>query len=153
MNSPQWLCLPFEHLSLAQLYAILALRQEVFAVEQNCAYQDVDGVDPKAHHLMCWDAGTLAAYCRLIPSGVCYPEASIGRVVTRATHRGRGMAHDLMRRAISTVGDLWGVQAIQIGAQQYLTAFYQGHGFVAVGEPYLEDGIPHIHMLRQPDAR
>jgi ElaA protein len=146
--APSWKLLPFSQLSLLELYAILALRQEVFSVEQNCAYQDVDGVDPDAHHLMCWGEGNLLAYTRIIPAGRVYDQASIGRVVVRPSARGKGLAHELMRRSIAAVEELWGRQPIQIGAQQYLLNFYQQQGFEAFGEPYLEDGIPHVHMLR-----
>jgi ElaA protein len=148
MENIQWSIVPFAQLTLLQLYAVLQLRMEVFCVEQNCPYQDVDGVDPDSYHLMAWEGGKLIAYARLIPPGRVYAETSIGRVVTSPAARGRGVAHSLMQKAILFNQESWSGYPIQIGAQQYLIAFYQGHGFVQVGEGYLEDNIPHIHMVR-----
>lgn len=116
-------------------------------MEQNCPYQDVDGVDPDSFHLMAWEGDKLVAYARLIPPGRVYEEPSIGRVVTSPSARGWGLAHTLMQKAIQFLRESWPEWPVQIGAQQYLTAFYQGHGFAQVGEGYLEDNIPHVHMI------
>ena len=132
-----WTTKPFEALTLAELYALLQLRSEVFVVEQTCAFQDIDGHDQAAYHLLGYTAaGELAAYARLFEAGRSYDQASIGRVVTSPRHRGAGLGRELLR------------QAIKIGAQQYLLDFYQSFGFVVEGEGYLEDGIPHVHMVR-----
>ncbi|MEN9842183.1 MAG: hypothetical protein RLZZ612_12 [Pseudomonadota bacterium] len=148
-----WRCVPFEQLKLGELYALLKLRSAVFVVEQQCAFQDLDDADQVAHHLMAVDAthGVLA-YTRLVPAGVKYAEASIGRVLTGPQARGMGMGHELMARSCEWLTLLWGAQPIRIGAQAHLQDFYHAHGFITVGEPYMEDGIPHVEMLRQPTS-
>ncbi len=148
-----WRCLPFEGLGLTELYAVLQLRSAVFVVEQNCAFQDVDGLDPACHHLLGQDAsGQLLAYARLVPQGLAFAEASVGRVVTAAAGRGRALGgslgHELMAQACAALATLWGTQPIRIGAQAHLQAFYGQHGFVAEGPGYIEDGIPHVEMRR-----
>ncbi len=151
----RWLLTPFAQLSVAQLYAVLQLRSEVFVVEQNCVFQDMDGADAQAVHLLGFvaqdDGGqeVLVAYARLVPPGVKFDEASIGRVITRASARGTGLGHTLIREALAGINAVWGPQAIRIGAQSQLIAFYRRHGFEDLGKPYLEDGIPHAEMLRQ----
>ncbi len=146
----QWKLATFEALSVPELYALLQLRTEVFAVEQNCAFQDMDGADGQALHLMGRQDGELLAYARCFPPGVKFREASIGRVVTRRQARGCGLGHRLMEQAMSAVNTQWGVQPIRIGAQARLKKFYGGHGFVDVGKPYIEDGIEHLEMVWQP---
>jgi len=143
-----WQSLSFNQLTALQLYAALRLRAEVFVVEQACAFQDLDGADPACHHLLGWGEGVVQAYARLVPAGVKYAEASIGRVVTSPAARGRALGHVLMARACEELVGLWGAQAIRIGAQAHLQGFYAQHGFETVSEPYLEDGIPHVEMLR-----
>ncbi len=145
-------CKPFERLSPNELYDLLRLRQEVFVVEQHCAYLDADGKDLQAWHLMGYDeAGHLAAYARLLPAGVSYADyPAIGRIVTSARWRGKGAGRRLMREAIAWMERLFGRQPIKISAQTYLIAFYRSFGFEPVGLPYLEDGIPHTAMIRQP---
>ena len=147
-----WSLLPFESLSPARLYALLRLRSAVFVVEQNCVFQDLDGSDAQAMHLLGEAApgGELMAYARCFGPGVKYAEASIGRVVTDPEARGTGLGHGLMREAVAALHRHWGAQPIRIGAQARLQAFYEQHGFARTGEPYIEDGIPHIEMLRQP---
>ena len=142
-------CLPFVDLTPFELYDILALRQEVFVVEQNCPYLDADGKDPAAWHLMGRDAGgKLLAYTRLLPVGVPYPEhSSIGRVVSSPAARGAGAGREVMRRSIVLCRHLFGPQPIKIGAQTYLLEFYKSLGFASTGEEYLEDGIPHTKMI------
>lgn len=146
MNEPIWICKTFDALTVNELYCILKLRSEVFVVEQNCVYLDADGKDSGSHHLCGWLHNQLVAYCRILPPGVSYPEASIGRVLTHIAHRKNDLGKHLMRRAIKQTYTLHNVQSIKIGAQQYLLAFYTNLGFQAVGEPYLEDNIPHISM-------
>lgn len=144
-----WTTKPFEALTLTELYALLQLRSEVFVVEQTCAFQDIDGQDQAAFHLLgCTETGELAAYSRLFEAGISYPEASIGRVVVSPKFRRYGLGRELLRESIAAVATLFGEQPIQIGAQLYLQQFYESFGFRQVGEGYLEDGIPHIHMIR-----
>ncbi len=146
----EWKLAAFDALSVAELYALLQLRTEVFAVEQNCAFQDMDGADAQATHLMGQQGGQLLAYARCFPAGIKFTEASIGRVVTRSQVRRTGLGHLLMQRAVASVCSLWGSQPIRIGAQARLKDFYSQHGFVDVGKPYIEDGIDHLEMLWQP---
>ncbi|MBL0055913.1 MAG: GNAT family N-acetyltransferase [Chitinophagaceae bacterium] len=142
-----WTLKKFDELTTAELYAILRLRNEVFVVEQNCPYQDADDRDQVSWHFCGWDGGTLVAYTRLIPPGLAYPEASIGRVVTSPAYRKTGAGRALMQHSIEKTFSLFETDAIQIGAQLYLKKFYESLGFVPIGEGYLEDGIPHIHMI------
>ena len=142
-------CLPFDQLTLTELYAVLALRQEVFVVEQNCPYQDCDGKDQPAWHLLGRDeTGALVCYTRLLPAGVAYPDyPSIGRVVSAPVARGTGAGRVLLARSIEQCYVLFGPRAIKIGAQTYLLKFYEDFGFRSTGEEYLEDGIPHTKMV------
>ena len=142
-----WRFLPFSALNTLELYQLLQLRSEVFVLEQACAFQDLDGADTEAMHLGVRD-GRLAAYARCFAAGVKFTEASIGRVVTHASARGGGIGHVLMKEAVDRLQAHWGPQAVRIGAQARLEKFYNQHGFVQNGEPYIEDGIPHIEMLR-----
>lgn len=138
---------PFRELSPQELYDVLELRQRVFVVEQACAYLDCDGYDVESLHLMGRDrAGKLSSYARLLPPGLRYREASIGRVVTHPAARRSGLGRELMTESIARVRDLY-PGPIRIAAQRYLERFYGDFGFVVAGEPYEEDGIPHIEML------
>lgn len=150
----RWRCLPFDALLPRTLYALLQLRSAVFVVEQACAFQDLDGADVDCMHVLGErvlpdGSPELLAYTRLVPAGLKYPEASIGRVVTAPSTRGSGMGHALMAESIRMLHSLWGVQPIRIGAQAHLERFYNAHGFVSDDKPYIEDGIPHIEMLRK----
>ncbi len=146
----EWKLAAFDALSVRELYELLQLRTEVFAVEQNCAFQDMDGADAQAVHLMGRRNGQLVAYARCFPAGVKFAEASIGRVVTRNQVRGSGLGHLLIEQALAAVATLWGRQAVRIGAQARLKNFYAGHGFAEVGIAYIEDGIDHLEMVWQP---
>ena len=137
----------FDELTTAELYAILQLRSEVFVVEQNCVYPDVDGKDLKSFHLMAWHKNDLVAYTRLVPPGISFKEASIGRVITAPTYRGLGVGVTLMEKSIAQTLSTFATHKIRIGAQLYLKKFYEGFGFVAQGEEFLDDGILHIEML------
>ncbi|RYX95857.1 MAG: GNAT family N-acetyltransferase [Comamonadaceae bacterium] len=148
-----WQFKAFGELSLHELYALLQLRSEVFVVEQACIFQDLDGNDDRAMHLIGWHDGRVAAYARCFGPGVTYDEASIGRVITSDALRGTGAGHVLIRKSIEGVKAAWGDQVIRIGAQARLERFYQGHGFEKTGEAYMEDGIEHIHMLRQASPK
>ena len=144
-----WTLKPFAELNTSELYALLQLRSEVFVVEQTCPFQDIDGQDQAAWHLLGHTpTGELAAYTRLFAAGISYPEASIGRVVVSPRYRRYGLGRALLHESIAAVAHLFGAQPIQIGAQLYLQAFYESFGFRQVGEGYLEDDIPHIHMIR-----
>ena len=143
-----WVFKPFIELSLEELYAIMRLRQEVFIVEQNCPYLDADGKDLKSYHLMCYAGKDLVAYSRIVKPGVSYDEVSIGRVVSSTQHRGLAYGRELMAESIRQIEILYGAVPIRIGAQQYLQKFYESFGFVKEGQPYIEDGIPHIIMLK-----
>lgn len=147
----RWECKSFADLTGTELYAALQLRNEVFVVEQNCVYQDCDGYDLRCRHLLGWGEGAegpyLGAYLRLVPPGLKYAEASIGRVVTSPRARGTGAGRQLVGEALALL-DRAGEPAVRISAQAYLEKFYRGFGFEAVSEPYLEDGIPHVEMLR-----
>ena len=131
------------------LYQLLQLRTEVFVMEQNCVFQDMDGADADCFHLLGEaPGGVLHAYARLVPAGLKFAEASIGRVVTAPVARGSGIGHTLMREAVQALHGLWGVRPIRIGAQAHLQGFYRQHGFEPAGPIYDEDGIDHIEMLR-----
>lgn len=149
-----WRCLPFHALSADTLYRLLRLRSEVFVVEQACVFLDMDGLDAQCLHVLgeVVDAdGTvhLHASTRLVPPGVAFAEASIGRVVTAPAARGGGIGHALMAESVRLVEQLWGPQPIRIGAQAHLESFYNRHGFVSDDKPYIEDGILHIEMVRR----
>jgi len=146
MNT-SWSYKSFDTLTSAELYSILQLRNEVFVVEQNCAYQDCDDKDLKSYHFMGWIQNKLVAYTRLIPAGVAYDEISIGRVVTSPSVRGNKIGKELMQRSIEKLHELFGKSAIMIGAQLYLKRFYESLGFVQCSNIYLEDGIEHIKMI------
>jgi ElaA protein len=148
-----WRCLPFDALHARTLYRLLQLRTEVFVMEQQCLFQDMDGADAQCMHLlgeqtMPGRSPELLAYARLAPAGLKYPEASIGRVVSAVAARGTGIGHVLMREAVRALHSLWGAQPIRIGAQAHLQAFYRQHGFEPDGPLYVEDGIDHIEMVR-----
>ena len=145
-----WTLKKFDELTPHELYAILQLRSEVFVVEQNCVYQDMDNKDLKAWHLMGWNNESpdrkLLAHTRLLPPGLSYPEASIGRVVSSPSVRGKGIGRELMNKSIEKIYILYGAGPIRIGAQLYLKSFYASLGFQPEGEIYLEDNIQHIIM-------
>ena len=146
MTTLQWKIKRFEALSLEELYAMLQLRSEVFVVEQNCVYQDIDYKDQKAIHLFGEYEGIMVAYARLFQPNDYFEKASIGRVIVKPSHRHLKLGHELMRQAIQAVKTLFDENQITISAQLYLKNFYESHGFVATSEVYLEDDIPHIEM-------
>lgn len=143
----EWILKKFEELSVYELYAILRLRNEVFAVEQQCVYPDTDNKDQESWHLMGLEGSSLLAYSRILPPGLSYEQASIGRVVNSPSARGKGLGKELMRQSIDHLYHLFGKQPVKIGAQLYLLGFYQSLGFISSGDIYLEDGIEHIEML------
>ena len=147
-SSFHWQAHRFEALSSTTLYAILKIRQEVFAVEQNSVYLDVDGKDMGAIHLFAQQDEAVQAYCRIIAPGVKYTEASIGRVLTSVDNRGNGTGKLLMHKAVEYCAQHYPNTGIRISAQLYLQKFYEDFGFIVVTSPYDEDGIPHIEMLK-----
>lgn len=144
----RWYLKAFNDLSLDELYKVLQLRNEVFIVEQNCHYQDMDNADQKALHLLGFQGEQLAAYTRLFEPGIKFDLASIGRVITAKFARGAGIGRTLMEKSIQAVEENWGKVPIKIGAQLYLKKFYESLGFIQCSEMYLEDQIPHIEMVR-----
>jgi len=149
----RWTCVPFKELTTEQLYDVLALRSEVFVVEQNCVFLDIDGLDRQTWHLLGQgDDGQLLAYVRLIPPGIKAPDALIGRVVTAPAARGGGTGRQLMNEALAQCERLWPGQPITLHAQAHLELFYGSFGFTPVGEQYMEDGIPHIEMRKETQA-
>jgi ElaA protein len=145
-----WSFKKFDNLTSHELYSVLQLRNEVFVVEQNCVFQDADDKDQDSHHLMGWDDETLVAYSRIVPSGIAYDSfPSIGRVVTSPKTRRSGIGKILMQQSIEELQKLFGQSSIKLGAQLYLKKFYESFGFVQSSDVYIEDGIPHIEMIRR----
>jgi ElaA protein len=145
-----WTIKKFNELTLEELYSILQLRNEVFIVEQNCVYNDPDGKDQSAWHLMAVENNKLVAYTRIFPPGVSYSDPAISRVVTSSSKRRSGLGRELMKLSIEACEKLFGKISITLSAQVYLKNFYESLGFTAIGDEYLDDGIPHIDMKRKP---
>ncbi|WP_159801458.1 GNAT family N-acetyltransferase [Flavobacterium sp. MK4S-17] len=148
--NPEFKIKRFNELSLQELYKVLQLRSEVFVVEQNCVYQDVDGKDEKALHLLGIYDNEIFGYSRLFAPGYYFDDASIGRVAIAMKFRNRKWGHSLIQAAIQGIYSNFGKVPITISAQLYLKNFYESHGFVQQGEVYPEDGIPHIQMHKTP---
>ena len=138
----------FEALTTNELYAILRLRSEVFVVEQDCVYQDLDDKDKKALHVIGWYGNTIVAYTRIFDVKLYFNEASIGRVVVEQKHRSKGFGIDIMNASIDAIKKHYNQAQIKISAQTYLIKFYNKLGFKEQGKPYLEDGIPHTAMIK-----
>ncbi|TDX00398.1 GNAT family N-acetyltransferase [Dinghuibacter silviterrae] len=161
----QWMLKAFNDLTPSELYALLRLRSEVFVVEQNCVFLDMDGADDGCYHLMGWTGGMdvpdgiggfipagpaiLGAYARIVPPGLKFAEPSIGRVVTAPSVRGKGMGRTLIDQSLTHLYALYGQQPVRIGAQQYLVDFYGSFGFVQTGGVYMEDDIAHVEMVKR----
>lgn len=136
----------YKQLSKEELYLILRLRSEVFVVEQNCVYQDIDNKDQRALHLFIIKKNEIVAYTRIFNAGDYFEEASIGRVVVDKNFRNEKLGHILIDRSIRTIKENFLKKVILISAQSHLKKFYASHNFLQIGEGYLEDGIPHIKM-------
>ena len=148
LNDLQWQCASFAELSNLQLHAIYQARSAVFVIEQNCVYQDVDEKDPVSHHLTAWTpGGEVAAYLRIVPAGISFAEASLGRVISTRDWRGTGVGKVLIANGIKALHVLYPAAPVRIGAQAYLEKFYGSFGFETVSDIYLEDDIPHVEML------
>lgn len=143
-----WEIKTFNELNNKELYELLKLRSKVFVVEQDCVFLDMDDKDQKSLHVLGFVENVVVAYSRLVPPGVSYKEVAIGRVVTDPDYRRKGMGKELMRISIDNIYEVFGKQTIRIGAQCYLQTFYESLGFIKDSDEYLEDGIPHIEMIR-----
>lgn len=145
----QWSVKKFEDLSNLELYKILQLRINVFVVEQNCPYPECDDKDLQAQHVFATKENEVVAYARLLDKGISYSDhLSIGRVLTKKSERLNQYGIDLMEKSIKALTQAYGEQPIKISAQKYLVSFYNKFGFIQIGEPYLEDGIPHVAMVK-----
>ncbi len=145
--SRQWQSSAFADLTNNELYDLLQLRQEVFVVEQQSLYLDLDGKDLESFHMLCREGSELVAYQRLLPPGLSYRESAIGRIVVRRSARGASLGRELVRRGIAHNLACWPQHDIRINAQSYLRDFYQRLGFEVASDEYDEDGIPHVEML------
>ena len=144
----EWRYKQFVQLTPYEVYELLQLRAEVFVVEQNCVFLEPDGMDHRCLHLLGYNNNKLLAYTRIVPPGLAYNQASIGRVVTSPSVRNTGAGKKLMQRSIDMLYSSFGKVTIKIAAQFYLKTFYESFGFYQISEVYLDDGIEHIHMLK-----
>ena len=147
-----WQIKHYNDLSINEFHDIIELRLKAFVVEQNCAYLDLDGKDKKSYHLICRNGmGNVVATARILPPGVSYDVASIGRVVIDESIRGNGIGHELMKKSVEFALDEFGISPIQISAQKHLEKYYEHHQFFSTGKEYLEDDIPHVEMRYTPN--
>ena len=145
----EWIVLKFEELALDELYDLMQLRSQIFVVEQDCVYLDQDGKDMKALHVLGYKGSKICAYARLFDKGEYFDACSIGRVIVAEDERRYDYGHTLMNESIKAIKEYYGEDTIKISAQKYLKKFYEAHGFIQKGEEYLEDGIPHIGMIKE----
>lgn len=138
----------YYELNLDELYSILQLRSEVFVVEQDCVYQDIDGKDQKALHILGFEGQELVAYTRCFDKEIYFEEAAIGRVLVKKNLRKLGFGHQIMEASVKAIQELYQTSSIKLSAQQYLIEFYKNQGFKTIGDGYFEDGIPHIAMVK-----
>jgi len=149
MNNMIWKIKSFEEITTSELYEILKARVNVFVVEQNCPYPDLDDYDQQALHLWAEQDQKVVAYCRIFNKGIKYPETSIGRVLTTEKGRGKSFGKQLIQYAVEIIENRFHTSEIRISAQDYLLRFYSGFGFEDTGKKYLEDNLPHTEMLRK----
>lgn len=149
MINAEWKIKTFSELTTPELYEIIKARVNVFVVEQDCPYPDLDDSDQKAIHLWAENNGEVLAYCRIFDKGIKYPETSIGRVVTTENGRGTGLGKQLIKYALEVIENRLGTSEVRISAQDYLLKFYSDFGFQDTGKKYLEDNIPHTEMFRK----
>jgi len=149
MINADWKIKTFSELTTTELYEIIKARINVFVVEQDCPYPDLDDYDQKAIHLWAENNGEVLAYCRIFDKGIKYPETSIGRVITTENGRGTGLGKQLIKYALEIIENRLGTGEVRISAQDYLLKFYSDFGFQNTGKKYLEDNIPHTEMLRK----
>lgn len=144
-----WQCAHFSELSTTQLYGILRMRSEVFVVEQNCVFQEIDGADIDCLHLTGWTSDQqVAAYLRIVPPGLMFAEVSLGRVITSNTVRGSGIGKQLLARGMAVIEANYPAQPVRIHAQAYLEKFYGTFGFITASDVFMEDDIPHYVMIK-----
>jgi ElaA protein len=143
-----WQQQAFNELSIHELYSYLQLRVDVFVVEQNCPFPEIDGYDQESFHLAYMVENEPLAYARILPSGVKYHRISIGRVIVKKEHRGKGLANELMDECLKFIDKKWPNQEVQLQAQSHLKDFYGSFGFESISNEYLEDGIPHVDMVK-----
>lgn len=146
----KWILKTFDELSLKEFHDIIQLRLDIFVVEQDCPYLDLDGKDFKAYHFFGQpddESNKVVAYTRIFAPGDYFNEASIGRVVVHADYRKDGIGFQLMKKSMEQIESLFDTKVIKIGAQQYLKKFYESLGFSSTGHDYMEDGIPHTYMI------
>lgn len=149
MSNLKWNIVAFGDLDLFSFHDIIQLREKVFVVEQNCPYLDVDGKDTVCHHVVGMDSNQkIVATARILPPKMAYKEVSIGRICTDPNYRGKNIGHELMKQAIVFIENHYHTGVIRLSAQTYLLKFYETYLFRPLGDTYLEDGIPHIEMLR-----
>ena len=149
MNNIIWKIKSFEEISTEELYQIIKARVDVFVVEQNCPYPDLDGYDQKAIHLWAEKNNCVLAYCRIFDKNIKYKETSIGRVLTTEEGRGKLLGKQLIQYALETIKNRYNTEEVRISAQDYLLKFYSSFGFEDTGKKYLEDNIPHTEMVRK----
>ncbi|MGX4598111.1 GNAT family N-acetyltransferase [Faecalimicrobium sp. JNUCC 81] len=142
-----WIIKTFKELTTDELYKILQLRNEVFIVEQECPYQDIDGKDNESYHIFLKKDNEVIAYSRILKKGISYEQASIGRVIVKKDYRGGSIAKDMLLKSISFIENSLHEKEIKIQAQAYLDKFYSSLGFEKISDVYLEDNIPHMDML------
>ncbi|MCX2679047.1 GNAT family N-acetyltransferase [Galbibacter sp. EGI 63066] len=138
----------YSELTKEELYELLHLRSEIFVVEQDCVYQDIDYKDQKALHIIGKVTGEIVAYTRIFKPGDYFKNPSIGRVLVKMNYRKYGYGHDIIKVSVEVIHKQYASFPIEISAQTYLKKFYETHGFTQQGEGYLEDGIPHIKMIK-----
>jgi len=143
----EWQWCTLRDLPAERWYTVAAARQDVFIVEQTCAYADLDGLDLNAEHLIVWSGNDLAGYLRLLEPGTRFAEPSLGRILTTQAFRRTGLGRELVLKGLQRAHERYQGQALRISAQAYLVKFYNSFGFVVDSEPYLEDGIPHVEMV------
>ncbi|WP_276875172.1 GNAT family N-acetyltransferase [Chryseobacterium joostei] len=148
-NNIIWKIKTFDEFTVPELYSILKARIDVFVIEQNCPYPDLDNYDQKAVHIWAEENGEVLAYCRIFNKGIKYDETSIGRVLTTEKARGKSLGKQLIQYAVETIENRFRTSEIRISAQDYLLRFYTGFGFEDTGNKYLEDDIPHTEMIRR----
>lgn len=149
MSNIIWKIKSFEEITTSELYKIIKARVDVFVVEQDCPYPDLDGYDQQAVHIWAEQDQDVLAYCRIFNNGIKYPETSIGRVLTTEKARGKSLGKQLIQYAVETIENRFYTSEVRISAQDYLLRFYSGFGFKDTGKKYLEDNIPHTEMFRK----
>ena len=149
MDNVVWKIKTFDEITTQELYSVIKARVNVFVVEQNCPYPDLDDYDQKAVHLWAENEGEVLAYCRIFDKGIKYKETSIGRVITTEKGRGKGLGRQLIKYALDVIENRLHQTEVRISAQDYLLRFYSDFGFVDTGKKYLEDNLPHTEMFRK----